>query len=451
MESHSQILERFRARYRDIENKLTEAIDKSKFDFRKMLSGPEQQRANLKWAPYDQKGPDGKYNTAKQARIFKAAQKGDRDAINYIYLKCAENIGKTFWDAFLGPNKSIQAKRINDGAVSEWASIAYETLTGGFKEYRDAKGALETFDTSKYTYGDLFQNFKFYFWNLLRNSAKETNYSNSLGGLSNVRDTTGGEDFKKGIEIAGYDPAYMDEQQDKHHGLDDETADSVITNDTVGSFLSKWKEFAQDPEVNEGKVVTPAAVLKTTLELGSGADSATILTEKFPQVSRNTVMTYVRKAVEIMSSKYGIQYEDLMTAIKQIGEDKVASYLKGPESETPVEVAPSNVEEKRAKKTAKASASPDLMEAWQLMADDPRLWTSPRKGWSRGPFIVELTKDPSLTPEDFQEWNKIPGNWNELVYNSLPKIFKRYGIDWNEVKALPQKQRDMLAGMIGEE
>jgi hypothetical protein len=434
-----------------------EGSTEAKFDARKVLSATERDLANEKWSKYDT-------TTANQKKIFIAAKNGDPSAINYIWLQCAANVTKTFWKSFLGPNRKAQQGRIQNGAFTDWCSIAFETLTGGFKEYRDAKGALQTFDPSKYKDGNLFQNFRFYFWQLLRNSAKEANIKEHSSGMS---DTPGIKDgsFVDKVQIGQYDPVYMDEMQETHGAYDDPTAKSFENSEEVSFFLSKWKEFAQNPKVSSPRSggVSPAAILKVAIEAGPGADSFKVLTNAFPQVSRNTLANYLQDAVKVMT-EYDLTYQQLMTTIHEIGDDKVASYLDGPGTtesqeavaettggvpETKGHAIENAVEKTVGKKAVKDGKNAEFDSRWNSFVNDPHLWTSTRKGWNAGAMAYEIVKDPRTTVEDITEWNGIKGSFNEATVNRVYKMLKKFGVE--EVLKMKKADREHYAAMIGDD
>jgi hypothetical protein len=428
------------------EAKKVDDYTSKKFDFKNYISPLEKKKAEEKWGKYDKK-ENGKYNIDDQKKIIKAAKNGDRDAVNYIYLKCAENIGKTFWTSYLGPNTQIQSRRIRDGAKDEWAGIAFQALTGGFKEHSNAKSALETFNPDKYSYGDLFQNFKFYYWNILRNAAVEANYKEKFQGMSKVKGIKNGEYTNSDISIKEYEPNEIEANQDLNT---DETFDIVADNQDVEEFLDSWMEFSQDTRLNEGKFCTPKSVLKNVIEAGANAQSVDFLKNKYPQVSRNTIMNYLHKAVEILN-EYEINFQLLTKAIKKLGEDKIASYLDtGEEAEADTSAASefdlTTVEGRRAARNARKNKS--FETKWTELAKDPSLWQSMRKGWGKGPILIELLNDPSLTASDLNKMIGVKGDWSDMTYKSLFNVLKRHELNFDDIKSMPKSEREKLAAEI---
>jgi hypothetical protein len=444
MTERLKLIEEFRSNYRSNVRILREAgSSMEKFDFKNVISSSERRAAKEKWEKYDT-------TTVKQRAIFKAAKGGDRTAINYIWLKVAdENVGKTFWKSFLGRDPGFRRRRLEQGDFYDWAAIAYETLTTGNKDYTDTKGALETFNPDKYSTGDLFKNFGFYYWNKLRNSAKESNYNEASSGM---RDTPG---IKKGVtsqqsggraySVGEYDPTYMDSMQEEHDSSDP-TSERFFEDEETREFISKWKQFVKDPKATTPKSsgVVPIDIFRTVIEAGPAADSYAMLADKYPQISRNSISNYLQEIVQTLN-EYGIGYDDLMKAIRVLGEDEVASYI---------EKAPPKVERPK-KREEPSSKGEDLRGKIEALNDDPHLWTSPRTNktgtWQAGTIAYYMLKDPKLTPEKLTGWNRIPGKWNEVTMNRVKKMLKKVGIDWSEIERLPKKKRDELAEMIGSE
>jgi hypothetical protein len=473
MKTQRQLLvEHFRDNYEINMRILREANDNivdeedQKFDFKKMISPVEKRAAEGKWGKYDT-------TTDKQKQIFKAAKKGDKSAINYIWLRVAdENVGKTFWKSYLGPNGAARQRRISQGAFYDWAAIAYETLTTGNKDYTDTKGTLETFDPDKYTSGDLFKNFGFYYWNKLRNSAKESNFNDATSGVSGTpgikKGVTSEQSGGKAFSVGEYDPQLMDQEAEDKGIYDDPTGNSVIDNEDMADFITAWRDCVSDSSVTTPKTggIIPIELMKVVILAGPNADSFSLLTDRYPQVSRNTIANYLKDVVKTMGD-YDIEYADLMKAIKTLGEDKVASYISAGKSNEQIEgteepvVEPATegekdtVEKKINKSPAKATIKGDVLESFRTFCDDPHLWSSPRTNktgtWQAGSLAYYMLKDPKITPETFIEWNKIPGTWNEVTMNRVKKMLKKRGMDWSMIEKMPKKQRDQLAEMIGDD
>jgi hypothetical protein len=441
-----------------------------KYDFKNFISPAEKRAAKEKWEKYDT-------TNDRQKLIFEAAKQGDRTAVNYIWLKVADrNVSATFWKKYLGPSPEFRRRRLEQGAFYDWAAIAYETLTTGNKDYTDTKGALETFDPSFYDHGDLFENFIPYFKLKLFNSANESNYNDSTSGIKGTPGIKGGvrsqQSGGKAYSVGEYDPTYMDSVQEERDNTDP-TLDSFINDEEVGDFIRVWKEVVRDPKISTPKSATgivPIHILKTVIEAGPQADSFSMLVDKYPNVSRNTLSNYLQEVVKTMD-EYGIGYSDLMRAIKTLGEDRIVSYIEGDREEalvsatqdgpvtepTPQEEVEAEEKAKRVinRSPSKAAVKDDVIEKIKLFNDNPHLWTSPRTNktgtWQAGSLAYYMLKDPKITPEKFIEWNRIPGNWNETTMNRVKKMLKKVGIDWTDIEKMPKKQRDALAELIGSE
>jgi len=447
MTDRARLVEEFKHNYRLNRAILREAgTSNQKYDFRSCIKPTDKRAAEEKWGRYDT-------TKEKQSKIFKAASGGDKSAVDYIWLKSSDAIGRAFWKRYLGPSPNARRRKLEQGAFYDWAAIAYETLTHGNKDYADTKGALETFNPERIQSGDLFKYFELYYWNKLNNSAKESNYNDSASG---VTDTPG---IKKGVrsaqsggaalQVGMYDPTYMDSKQESED-YSDPTVDSVIAREEWKEFLSNWKQAVVDPDVTTPKAggVIPIDILKTVIEAGPEADSFKVLTDKYQQVSRNTLAGYLREVVEILSD-YGIRYEDLTRVIRDLGPEGVTKYITAKPSEAAAPVKKTSSDRPKEK-------SGDLTDKFRGFLKDHGLWTSARKNktgtWHAGNVAYHMIKDPELTPEDFTEMNRIPGSWNEVTMERVKKMLNRQGIAWSDVTKLSKKKRNELAEMIaGEE
>jgi hypothetical protein len=409
--------------------------ESEKFDARKLISAFETKRAESKFAPLDT-------DIEGQKKIIQAAKNNDRDAINYIYLKCATVINQTFWKNYLGPSGRARKARIDSGAWYEWGANAFQTLVGGFKEYRESsKGAIELFDETKYTEGDLWKAFRFRFYKLLINTSKEANVGEITGGMKDVggmRDSS----FTN-VKVQSYDPAWQDSVADEYStddddnggggpGYEDETFTRVSNSMALEAFMPAWRKFVQSPAIAEGRYgVTPALVFKAVLENPSLSQAD--LEKRYGSLSHNTIRKYLNVAVEALKAN-GITQHDLSIAVKDIGADKLASYIV---AEEPV-----------AKQ--KADTSDSTLAKFQSFADDPRLWNSAKKGWSAGPIMVEWILDNNINLEQLAR--DIPLNFYiDYYWKRCLKMLKQKGLSLDDVKALSKKYgKKKIAGMIGD-
>jgi len=440
MTDRQRLIEEFRRNY-DLNGRiLREAGSQgSKFDFRNTIGPAEKKIAEEKW---------GKHDTTndRQKKIFQAASAGDKSAINYIWLKVSDVVYKSFWKSYLGPDPNARRRRIEQGAFYDWAAIAYETLTHGNKDYTDTKGALETFKPDKYQSGDMFKNFEIYFWNKLRNSSKESNYNDTTSGVTGTpgikKGVRSAQSGGKALQVGEYDPTYMDSRQETSD-TSDPTFDNFMEDDDVKTFIDQWKDFVKDEAVSTPRTggVIPIEVLKTVIEAGPDAESYKILTDKYPQVSRNSLTGFLQDCVRTMGD-YGIEYDGLMTAIRRLGEDKVAGYI----------VSKSPPAEKARGEKSRAKTDPEFDSKFEGFLSDPHLWTSSRTNktgtWNAGTLAHHMFKNPKMNPEDFTEKNRIPGNWNETTMKRVRKMLERQGIKWSDVEKMSKAKREELADRI---
>jgi hypothetical protein len=408
-----------------------------KFDAADIIPKREQERLRAKFSKQAE-------STQGQIKIIEEAKKGFQDATLYLWLRCADRINKTFWKKYLGPNKSTQRSRIQSGAWEEWLAIAYETLTHGSKEYRDARGALDLFKPEKFSgSGDAIESFGYMLTNLLTNSAVESNYKTTTSGMANAPGI-GDASFAEKVRVDSYDPAFMDSEQEAKGDHSDETFDTAFNNIELDEFWPKWKKYLQDEKLGKSKYgVSPGLIFKEVLEHPTWGISE--LNDKYSATSRNTIKSYLDQAVATLSD-YGIDHSQLMNAIQVAGSDKLVQYMTFDEPE-----APTRAKKPKPKDVGATGDDADL-DKWQAFCDNPKLWGNSRKGWSAGPMMVEWILDPSYDPKKIAEEAHIPyKGYAEWYDQRMWKLLRQAGLDEAGLKRLIKKYgKKTIANMIGE-
>lgn len=258
--------------------------------------------------------------------VITAAKKKNKSAIEYIFYKMRGTIAKKMWSDFLGPNKEIAYKRLRDGAKEEWLGIAWQVLTGGFSASltaygteRSEIGAIDQFEPGKVKDEDkLWNAFAYIYANKLHLAAKDVGESDKRTGISGVGDNNiETSDISKFNGKAGDSETF--EYKDKS------TEDIALDNIEASEFMTNWKKFVQDDELNNKKKGVSyanalAAILENPEETNLKNLAATI------GLARMTFKTYVEKALEIMDY-YGIGQNDLFNGLNTFGPKKVVSYL----------------------------------------------------------------------------------------------------------------------------
>ena len=409
-----------------------------------------------------------KHDTDKegQKKIFKAARKGDKSALEYIFWKMKGAIQGAFWKNYLGPNGAMRKYRIqHENAWEQWLGIAWMTLVGGFstekshfKKDKDGndtdelkiKGAIDTFDVDKIDAGNPMSIFANRYRLMLRNSAGEANHVASNIGMTGTDITmkTGPKTvqyeptwYEKG-DKDGYNPDNDDSGSSSGPSYQDETFDIVNNNEQTANFLNNWKKFAQDPRLKTGTKGTSIANL--FFEAISDKDASYAdLAAKY-HIARNSVATCLQKAVEILS-EYGITGQDLMYAIKTLGNDKISSYLGGINAE---QKADKPGPKPKAQKTTGSSFNENFQSA---MAHE-KMWTKGRDGYDAGNMLFWWINDNYPTIEELASEYQIAKGEAKWYLNRAFTILRKFGIDEDAVKAAVKKSgKKAITSLIGDD
>ncbi len=269
------------------------------------------------------------------SKIIRAAQKGSRTAREYIFYKMEGAIAKTMWHNFLGSNKDAAYRRLRDGAKEEWLSIAWQVLTGGFSASLTAYGTerseistLDQFDLSKVKTDNIWSAFTVIYTQKLGLAAKDFNEANARSGISGTGDnniTT--SDYAKYSNVDNDDESnYSGVSDEGFEGGYENPESYALHNAAHSEFMNKWKEFVQDEELNtKKKGVSPANVLSAVLSNPEETNMKNLADDI--GLARMTFKVYLEKAIEIMTSYYGIEPQELFSELKSNDSSKIASYL----------------------------------------------------------------------------------------------------------------------------
>lgn len=413
--------------------------------------------------------------TAKS--IVTAAKKKDKSAIEYIFWKMKGAITGTFWANFLGPNPTIRNYRIQkEDAWEQWLGLAWESLTGGGEKYTKGDGYVEDEDAREYGYKsalDLFDPSKvdeeriwptlgLRYKNILKNTAQLDNFKRSSGGLTNSYEAMG--------KVSQYEPTWADSGDDDDDtsssgdsttSYRDTTFDEMYENSGLKDadkdrenevFLDKWRQFTQDPELQEKvKNVSQAMVFHEVLD--NPAAEFRAMGTKFG-ISRNSVATLMARAQDTLA-KYGITGQELMNAVRTIGNDKIASYLMQP-IESPPETndsTPEAVVEQPTAPPPKPDKNGDFKTRFAGSFEDPKMWAPHRKGYDAANILYRWVDDkfPSVEALTKKYWD---GPEEDIKYwlNRAFKVLKSNGISQEDIKAaVKQYGKKAITDLIGED
>jgi len=432
-------------------------------------------------------------------QLFKAAQKGDKTALEYLFYKMEPAIQGAFWRSYLGPSNSIRSYRIkHEDAWEQWLGIAWMAMTEGFaeqynvkysggdaytgeieKEYR-AKGALKSYDgkmefnPDKLPEEKLMNVFAGRYKQILHNAAKNVNVSQKSGGISGREVTGGSAGGDSGLlSVHQYEPTWVEGKDDAG---DDEIATSKGHKDNTfeemyedafkdsddkmenDSFLKRWKEFAQDPALRQNtKGVTVADVFFEAID-NPNAEMRAMGTKL--GIARNSISTLLHKAHEILGT-HNISGSELMNAIKYNGNDVVASYLKY--ADTDVEDKPAMDDNSPAEKTQNANnpstkriqksvQNADFTEQFKQAFYDNKMWVPHKQGADAANLILWWINDDYPTnnelASEYQLKQKDVDYWMRRAWGTL----KKYGVSEQDIKdAVNQHGKKVITDLIGED
>jgi hypothetical protein len=403
-------------------------------------------------------GSISKWEGKSAKTVFTAAKKNDPTALEYIFWKMKGAIHGAFWANYLGPNGTIRAQRINnESAWEQWLSIAWMSMVGGFKEggadeekRGGAKGALDSFDPAKIAEDRVWNVFAMRYKMILKNSAVQANISQRGGGIKHGT----GEDVmqyeptwvEKGIDTEGDDLG----RSEKGGSYQDETFDKVNTSIEVEKFLKKWGDYSQSAALQTGtKGVTPAMVFYEALSNPKAELRA--MGTKFG-VSRNTCQTLLAKAQQEMEN-YDISGQDLMTAIREIGNEKIASYLQPVDAVAEeAKPAPKEQEEKPVKAVAKAGPKSSFEDKFKAAMADDDAWAGTNRGCDAANYLYYWIesgfKDPKAVANQFDLRGSDAVWWERKGR----KLLKKHSITLEDIKsAVKAKGKKKITDLIGDD
>ena len=100
-----------------------------------------------------------------ESLLFKAAKKGDKSAINYLFLKSGQAIYKAF-KTYTGPDTYYFNQAVRSGEYEDLIAEAYALLKNGYLNRMGEvtlKSPLNTFKSEIFDEGDKVNKFKYYY------------------------------------------------------------------------------------------------------------------------------------------------------------------------------------------------------------------------------------------------------------------------------------------------
>ena len=404
-----------------------------------------------------------KWEGKSHKQLFKAAKANDKTALEYLFYKMGGAIQAAFWKNYLGPSGSIRRYRIQaDSAWEQWLSIAWMAMTEGFSEIYNtsykggtdaytateddksehkSSGALEKFDIDKTPEKHLLNVFASRYKNILRNAAINANTAARVGGMTG-REITGGS---AEVQVHQYEPTWAEDGKDdtdwggtgdyestSSRGYKDETFDIAYEEGgfraaekgaAADAFLTKWKQFSQDPGLQQNtKGVTAGMIFGEVI--GNKDAELRKIGVKFG-ISRNSAQTLLTKAQEVMT-QHAIPPADLFAAIKYYGNEKVASYLSAVKA---TGESPKKTEAPKEQQTA------GFMEAFSAIGEDPGLKKPSKAGVSRGRCLSDMVRMNFPTAEKLSDKYGISEKDAQWWIGATKKFLKGYGITEADLKS----------------
>jgi len=385
-----------------------------------------------------------KWSNKSNKEVFKAAKKGDKTALEYLFWRMKGAITNAFWKRFLGPSGTIRKYRIDhENAWEEWLGIAWMAMAGGFDEAFSgtAKSALESFNPDSVDEDKMMNVFAGRFKLILGNAALSANTAKKRSGLVGVPgEAEIGVSQYEPTWTEGKDDSWSDDEIKSSHGHKDDTFEEMYTGsfkdveDKMESdeFLKKWRRFVQDPDLHKpqranrrnegGASVTPADILGEII--GNTKASFPEMTKQFG-IARNSIAALLERAQKIMDN-YEVSNQELMTAIKYLGNDKVASYLKI--NDSPLEEKPK----------LKSKNNSDFIERFKKGMEHNKMWSPSEKGLDAANVILWWIHEGFPEINDLAEeygYNKARTRW---FWRRAMQFLAKVGIDDGDIRTAVQ-------------
>ena len=288
---------------------------------------------------------DGDLPLSIQTSIIEEAQNKNKNAINYLFYRCFNQIKQAF-TSYLGSNSYYRSKKLSgdiDGGIQDWLTVCFNTLCGGYDStnYDFKKSAIMKFDASRNSTINSFANF---YSNYLRNAI---NYEQKI---QNRKGITGWgiDKDSKNMSIASIDKNINFSDSDKTFGdtLSDETQDienSYLASEDEYLFLKNWQNLCIDPDfyksLKDVKAnISPADIIRYVLNdavrlIDERATTGKIESnsKKLDMFNELNVTSYdfskvMKKFINLLND-YDITQEDFTKNIKIIGPSIILKYI----------------------------------------------------------------------------------------------------------------------------
>lgn len=201
---------------------MLEAADLS---FESFVSPTAQKKANEAWA-------DRVKTQEGQLECLEAAENGQEEAVNYLYVRFLPLIRSAFWKYLIGPNRKYLSSKINSGEAEEFGNTAYTMIAGA-----ESPSPYKTFDPSKFSENtDLINQFSYYFYRYLQAASFKIIRAHKSGSISSSNDD---EDKEKPVDIS-YDE-YMSNSADAATPDESPRTDLNLIFDDFSEWLGKEK------------------------------------------------------------------------------------------------------------------------------------------------------------------------------------------------------------------
>ena len=210
-----------------------------------------------------------------ESLLFKAAKKGDKSAINYLFLKSGSAIYKAF-KTYTGPDSYYFSQAVKNGEYEDFVAEAYALLKNGYLNRMGEvtlKSPLTTFKSELFDDGDKVNKFKYYYLQYLKNMASSIKSDKDSHGVS-TWDTDDIGNIKgkneKNIKIAstsldndltgnhsrgdadnGKYSDYILDSQASSNGSQYNLENEFIDDEELQSFVRAWKDITSDEKFDE--------------------------------------------------------------------------------------------------------------------------------------------------------------------------------------------------------
>lgn len=172
-----------------------------------------------------------------QKELLQQASEGDSIATDYLYFRFKKLIASVFWKTYLGPDKKYWKARINAREDEDFASYAYEVLSG-----RSDPSPYNSFKPGKFDKkADLIKLFGYYLYRYLQHESRKLIKANKMQGM------TGNVGKNDDIQVSTYSEV-GDENPNTTSAVANMTAttdssyEATEVKETLKAFLAELKQ-----------------------------------------------------------------------------------------------------------------------------------------------------------------------------------------------------------------